>query len=270
MIRGLYTAAAGMIAENRREQMLTNNMNNANTPGYKSDQDKLRSFPETLIERLGGGTPASNVGDMATGVYVQETIPDFSEGTVSETGKATDVALDTASLPVNRQSGRQEGALFFAVQTAKGVRYTRDGHFTLDAQGYLADSNGNRVLDSNGRTIQLPSDNFKIDSSGNVTVSGQAIADLGVSYAADPNRLVKEGTGLFRLSGTNGALPSAVGNPNISYQVKQGFLEGSNVSVDETMTDMMSAYRSFEANQKVLQTLDGSLDKAVNQVGRIS
>lgn len=258
-----------MIAENRREQMLTNNMNNANTPGYKSDQDKLRSFPEMLIERLGGTAPAGNIGDMATGVYLQETIPDFSEGTVSETGKSTDVALDTARLPVNRQTGRQEGALFFTVQTDSGVRYTRNGHFTLDAQGYLADSNGNRVLDANGRTIQLPSDNFKIDGNGIVTASGQNIARLGISYAANPNRLVKEGTNLFRLSGTNGTLPSAAGNPNISYQVKQGFLEGSNVSVDETMTDMMSAYRSFEANQKVLQALDGSLDKAVNQVGRI-
>ncbi|RYM05501.1 flagellar hook-basal body protein [Sporolactobacillus sp. THM7-7] len=271
MIRGLYTAAAGMIAQNRREEILSNNLNNSDTPGYKYDRTKLRTFPEMLVQRLGGDLPnPETVGDVATGVYMDEAIPDFSQGTVTETGRPADVALVTSRLPVNPQTGTQEGALLFNVRTPDGaIRYTRNGHFTLNPAGQLADSSGNLVLNSAGQPIQPPSDRFQVAGDGTIVVNGAAVGQIGVSYAADTNRLVKEGGSLFRLDG-GGALPQAAGNANVDFQLKQGFLEGANVSAEETMTDMMEAYRSFEANQKVLQMLDGTLDKAVNQVGRLN
>ncbi|RYL95150.1 flagellar hook-basal body protein [Sporolactobacillus sp. THM7-4] len=270
MIRGLYTAAAGMIAQDSREEMLSNNLNNVDTPGYKVDRAKLRTFPEMLVQRLGGGIPTpETVGPLATGVYMDETIPDFSQGTVTETGQPTDVALVTSRLPVNPATGAQDGALLFSVRTPGGaVRYTRNGHFTLNAAGLLTDSSGNRVLNTAGQPVRLPSDRFQTAPDGTILVGGTAVDQIGVSYAANTNQLIKEGSSLFRLNG-GGLLPAAAGNPNVDFQLKQGFLEGSNVSADETMTDMMEAYRSFEANQKVLLTLDGTLDKAVNQVGRV-
>lgn len=270
MIRGLYTAAAGMISQQRRQEMLSNNLNNVDTPGYKQDQGKLRTFPEMLIQRIGGDAPdPQNVGDISTGVYMDETIPDFSQGTITETKKTTDVALITSQLPINPQSGAQEGTLLFHVRTPNGAqRYTRNGHFTISPQGQLTDANGNLVLDTKGQPINLPSDQFQIASDGTILVNGAAADQIGVSYAANTNQLVKEGGGLFRLNG-GGTLPPANGQANVSYQLRQGFLEGSNVSADETATDMMEAYRSFEANQKVLRILDGTLDKAVNQIGRI-
>ncbi|QAA21536.1 flagellar hook-basal body protein [Sporolactobacillus terrae] len=270
MIRGIYTSAAGMIAQQRRQQTLSNNLNNLDTPGYKSDRSSLRTFPEQLIERLGGDNEANReVGSLATGVYQDEMNPDFTQGTVTETGKATDVALITSSLPVNPQTGAQEGALLFNVRTTGGdLRYTRNGHFTLSPEGDLTDSSGNQVLSSAGQPIQLPSDDFQVAADGTIQADGNNYGQIGVSYAADTNPLVKEGTGLFR--STNGDLPQAAANAQINYNVNQGFVEGSNVQADQTVTDMMEAYRSFEANQKVLQIIDGTLDKAVNQVGRVN
>ncbi|GGL50488.1 flagellar hook-basal body protein [Sporolactobacillus putidus] len=271
MIRGLYTAAAGMLAQQQREEILSNNLNNVDTPGYKSDSSTLRAFPEMLIQSLRGGVPVpQNVGVIATGVYADETVPDFSQGTVTQTGKSTDVALVTSRLPVNPRTGAQEGALLFNVRTPAGaVRYTRDGHFTINPTGQLADSAGDLVLDNAGRPIQLPSDQFQVARDGTIMVNGAAVAQIGVSYAVNTNNLVKEGGSLFRLNG-GGALPPAAGNAGIDYQIKQGFLEGSNVSADGTMTNMMEAYRSFEANQKVLVILDNSLNKAVNDVGKVN
>lgn len=270
MLRGFYTAAAGMITQNRRQQMLTNNIANMNTPGYKADQSAIRSFPETLAARIGGDSPgAKNIGSLSTGTYLQEMVPDFGEGPLKETEKSTDVSLIQTNVPKDPQTGRP-GALFFTVQTAQGPRYTRNGHFTVDGKGVLTTASGQAVLAANGQRINLPNDHFQVSSDGTVTVNGTSVAELGIAFAADPNQLAKEGTSLFRAAGNNGALPSAVNNPALGYHIQQGFLEQSNVSPEQAMTDLTTTYRAFEANQKVLQAYDRSMEKAVNEVGRIS
>ncbi|WP_010630588.1 flagellar hook-basal body protein [Sporolactobacillus vineae] len=267
MIRGLYTSTAGMIAQQRQMDMLSNNLNNIDTPGYKQDQGTLRTFPEMLISRLGGDPPRNaRVGDVSTGVYQDETIPDFTQGTLTQTGKSTDVALVTAQLPVNPQTGAQEGALLFNVRTPAGaLRYTRSGHFTLSPDGRLTDANGDTVLNTAGQPIRLPSDQFQVAADGTITANGTAAGQIAVSYAANTNRLVKEGSGLFR---TNAALPAAAGRANVAFQIRQGYMEGSNVNAEQTMTDMMEAYRVFEANQKMMLIEDNALNQAVTQVGR--
>ncbi|MFC7392980.1 flagellar hook-basal body protein [Scopulibacillus cellulosilyticus] len=268
MLRGFYTAAAGMIAQNRRQQMITNNIANANTPGYKTDQASLKSFPNMLLSRLGGDPSAGNqVGALSTGVYMQEAIPNFAQGPIKETDKKTDIAFVGSNVPVNPYTGRK-GALFFPVETSNSVKYTRNGHFSLNGQGYLVTDDGAYALDPNGKRIKLATDNFQMLDDGRILINSRPVAQLGVSYAADPNRLVKEGASLFRTE--NGkALPSANNNPNIQFKLKQGALERSNVPIEQEMTDLMSTYRSFEANQKVLQAYDRSMDKAVNEVGRL-
>ncbi len=268
MLRGFYTAAAGMISENRRQQMLTNNLSNMNTPGYKADQSSLKSFPDMLIERINGDKPgASKVGSMSTGVYMQETIPDFSQGPVKQTDLNTDMALIQKQMPAGGTS-QSPHALFFTVQTDQGPRYTKDGHFTLDGAGNLTTTEGRYVLDDQGNHIQLSSSDFKVLDNGTILSSNGAPAGkLGIAYAANADKLVKEQNGLFK--STTGALPSAANTPNTSFAIQQGALEGSNVASDKTMADLMTAYRGFEANQKVLQAYDQSMDKAVNQVGRI-
>ncbi|GLH64101.1 flagellar hook-basal body protein [Parageobacillus sp. G301] len=277
MLRGFYTAASGMMAQQRRIEMLTNNIANANTPGYKSDQAALRAFPELLLSRLDKATvptktPRSfplqpTIGSINTGVYMQELIPNFRQGDIKETGQPTDIALINGTLPVDAETGK-EGTLFFVVQNENGdIRYTRNGNFTLNPQGFLTTNDGWYVLDENGRRIQLPSTNFTVNADGTIVANNNRIARINIAFAANPNTLVKEGNGLFRSE--NGVLPSALGNPNVTYTLKQGFLERANVDLNRAMTEMLSAYRAFEANQKIVQAYDRSMDKAVNEIGRL-
>ncbi len=277
MLRGFYTAASGMMAQQRRIEMWTNNIANANTPGYKSDQAALRAFPELLLSRLDKATvptktPRSfplqpTIGSINTGVYMQELIPNFRQGDIKETGQPTDIALINGTLPVDAETGK-EGTLFFVVQNENGdIRYTRNGNFTLNPQGFLTTNDGWYVLDENGRRIELPSTNFAVNADGTIVANNTRIARINIAFAANPNTLVKEGNGLFRSE--NGVLPSALGNPNITYTLKQGFLERANVDFNRAMTEMLSAYRAFEANQKIVQAYDRSMDKAVNEIGRL-
>ncbi|WP_100374159.1 flagellar hook-basal body protein [Bacillus sp. FJAT-45037] len=273
MLRGLYGAAAGMIAQQQRQEMLTNNLANANTPGYKADQASMRAFPNMLLKAMDTnthpGASAPYIGELSTGVYLQERMPNFRQGDINETGNSTDIALLQGILP-ETESGRP-GALFYTVQAGEGaeVHYSRNGNFTVDGQGFLTTSEGHYVLGTDGGALQVGNENFTIDQDGMMTsAEGALLGQLNVAYADDPMLLVKEGDGLLRFT-EEGDLPTAIGNDQINYQLKQGFIERSNVDASQTMTEMMNAYRSFEANQRILQAYDQSLDKAVNEVGRI-
>lgn len=279
MFRGFYTVASGMIAQQRRTELLSNNIANANTPGYKADQSTIRSFPEMLLSRITKsgsanvengfeGSSSKQIGAVGTGVYMQETLPDYSQGQITETELPTDVALIDGNLPVNNATGKP-GAIFYRLQDPTGGEaYTRNGNFTLDAAGNLVNAQGYYVLSDQGEKITLQSDDFQITEDGYITENGQRVARLGVSYSANPDTLAKRDTGLFYTSDEQ-PLPSAYNVNNVSFSLKQGFIERSNVDAARTMTDMMTAYRAFEANQKILQAYDRSMDKAVNEVGKV-
>lgn len=272
MFRGFYTVASGMLAQQRRTEMLTNNMANANTPGFKEDQSALRAFPEMLLQRFDKTAPATTVntkvGSVNTGVYMQEAIPKFIQGDMQETGNKTDMALVDLNMPTNTVNGLK-GSVFFTVQDKNGQpRYTRDGNFTLDAQGYLTTGDGLYIMDQNNQPIQLSSDQFTISENGQITGANGEQAQLGIAFSDNPDRLIKEGNGLYRTE-TGTALANAGTQAGVQYKLQQGFLENSNVDVSKSMTDMLTAYRSFEANQKILQAYDRSMDKAVNEVGKI-
>lgn len=272
MLRGIYHSAAAMIAQQQKTEMLTNNLANINTPGFKEDQASLRSFPNMLIKAMDNSRrfPRSQIiGTMATGVYLQERMPNFTQGSLQETNNNTDLALIQGLVPINEETGLR-GALLYVVQNENGeVRYTRNGSLAVDGQGFLVTSEGYYLLDTNGNPILVGNEDFQVTREGFVINSqGVQIAQIDVAFAENPMLLIKEGNGLFRYDG-EGELPSAVGNPEVTYQIQQGFIERSNVDAQKTMTEMLSAYRAFEANQRVLQAYDRSLDKAVNEVGRV-
>ncbi|RKQ34354.1 flagellar hook-basal body protein [Oceanobacillus halophilus] len=267
MLRGFYTAASGMIAQQRSQEALSNNIANMNTPGYKADQAAKRAFPELLIQQMSSKQiPASNgsnitskktIGSLNTGVYVQEMIPNFSQGDIRETSIKTDLAIVPGNVP------DEDGALFFTVQNEDGeVRYTRNGNFTVDGQGFLVTGQGYYVLDDAGNPIETDGMEFIVDPDGTLqTADGQTI-ELGISYTDNVLDMVKEGNDLF--NGEAAAVPEGT-----TFTVKQGFLEGSNVDAMQTMTDMMTAYRLFETNQRVLKAYDESMGKAVNDIGKL-
>ncbi|MDQ0257221.1 flagellar basal-body rod protein FlgG [Evansella vedderi] len=267
MLRGLYTAGAGMIAQQRRQEMLTNNMANANTPGFKADQASMRSFPNQLLKAMGTnhmqkfGT--NRIGELTTGVYLQEATPNFIQGALQETFNTTDIALLQGNVP-------GQVTLMYSVENNEGeVRYTRNGNFTFDGQGFLTTSQGNYVLDAAGERIQVGNEDFRVTRNGEILdADEQLIAQLNVAVIPDAGQLVKEGNGLFRYGGEEQVV-TAVNNDGVTYQLQQGFIEQSNVDTAQTMTEMMTALRTFEANQRVLQAYDRSMERAVNDIGRI-
>ncbi|GGE85155.1 flagellar hook-basal body protein [Priestia taiwanensis] len=273
MLKGLYTATSGMISQQRKTEMLTNNLGNVNTPGYKAEQSTMRAFPELLMERYKqDGVPNTKhqtrtpIGGLHTGVYMQETIPKFVQGALRETNRKTDVALVDGNVP--GAEGRN-GALFFAVMHPDGIqRYTRNGNFTIDSQGYMTTNDGMYVLDEANNRIQLSSAEATIREDGTITDGERLVGRIKVVYANNPYALQKDENGLFRTVGGQ-PLPNAAEAANVTYNVRQGYVESSNVDMSQTMTDMMVAFRSFEANQRIIQAYDRSLEKAVNELGRI-
>ncbi|MBY0221116.1 flagellar hook-basal body protein [Sporosarcina aquimarina] len=274
MFRGFYTVGSGMIAQQRRTEMLANNMANANTPGYKAEQSTIRAFPEMFMSRLDAARVPTEkglsfkglnpVGGLSTGVYMQETLPLFAQGQLRETELKTDVALIDGPMDVNEETG-VAGTVFFTLEGENGDQYyTRNGNFTVNAEGYLTNPSGLYVLDATGNRIELPNDDIRISEEGFIFTGDTQAATLGIAYAAEPDTLSKRDNGLFT---TADGQPLPMGG---TYSIQQGFIEGSNVDAGRTMTDMLTAYRAFEANQKILQAYDRSMEKAVNEVGRVN
>jgi len=274
MIRGLYTAAAGMVAQQKRNELLTNNLVNSETPGYKSSNPELRTFPEQLIYRIRDQRLIPNetagvaplVGSLPTGIFLEEGVPIFTQGDLIETGNKNDLAIWDSELPIDPTT-QQKPALFFAVKDRNGERlYTRNGHFTLDALGYLTTQDGDLVLDENGNPIQLNyGEEYQVTTTGNILLNDGTSIPLGVWQINDPYQIEKRGLSNYQYTGN----PNNLVRPADNFAIYQGKLERSNVDITRTMTDLTSALRLYEANQKVIQTLDKTLDKAVNEIGRV-
>lgn len=280
MFKGFYTVTSGMLAQQRRTEILTNNMANANTPGFKADMSTVRSFPDMLMSAVkSNGIPtekglnflqAKEVGALNTGVYLQETLANYAQGSLSQTDLATDVALIDGNMPVDEASGNT-GTVFYRLRGADGNEaYTRNGSFTLDGEGNLVTGMGLYVLDDQGQQIQLQNDRFTISPDGYILdENGAQVARLGVSFAANTDVLMKQENGLYRMLDGE-ALPSAYEVDGVTFGLQQGYIEASNVDPAKSMTDLLTAYRAFEANQKVLQAYDRSMEKSVNELGRVN
>ncbi|MDI3481313.1 MAG: flagellar basal-body rod protein FlgF [Tepidanaerobacteraceae bacterium] len=255
MIRGLYTSASGLMAEMAKTDVISNNLANINTSGFKKDRAIFRAFPEMNILRIDDpvvATPKDKIdtrpfiGVLGTGAMVDEISTDFSRGTTENTSNPLDLAL--------------AGEGFFEVQTPAGIRYTRDGSFTRNEQGYLVTSDGYYVMGQNG-PIQLPDGrDISINSRGEIFSGGNFVDRLRVVSFANLRQLLKEGDNLY----------STNQQPVLSNsEVIQGALEKSNVNPISEMVDLISAFRAYEANQKVVKANDDTLSRAVNDIARL-
>lgn len=247
MLRGLYTAAAGMVTQQLKEENIANNLVNANTPGYKRHETVLKSFPEVLLWRLGNGDPGK-IGKVANGTQIDETVTIHQPGPVEETGRALDFALI--------------GKGYFKIETPQGIRYTKNGHFRLNSEGYLVTEAGHFVLGRKGR-IKLGTEDIKVTEQGNIVVDGRTVDRLDIARLHNPGSLVKEGSSLFR------ATADTVEDADVPVTVRQHMLEKSNVNLIKEMVDMMAVLRSFEANQKVVQAYDQVLEMSARDIGSL-
>jgi flagellar basal-body rod protein FlgF len=299
MLRGLYTAASGMISQQRKHDIVTNNIANVNTPGFKQGNAINRSFPEMLISRINNGKGESGsvpVGRLNTGVMAEENVSVHAQGDIQETHNPFDFALisniqvpgaafDASGKYVDANGQRIiQPQAFFTVENNNGEqRYSLNGKLSVDSNGQLITPDGYRVLGRDGQPLQLldqatqtPITNFRITKLGQFTDADGVLLqnannqpmDLLISRVEDPNQLVREGNGLYRLNADAQGFVTPV-NLDDQVEVRQGFVERSNVDASQSMVDMMTAVKAYEANQKVIQFYDRSMDKAVNDVGRV-
>lgn len=280
MLRGLYTAGCGMMAQAARNDVIANNLANVNTTGFKKDNIAYRSFPEQLLYRindqsdqgvmaaianlnsdntaadalramLAGAPPV--VGTLNTGAVVDEVRTWQENGTFQFTGHKFDLAL--------------AGEGMFVLETPAGERYTRNGSFTLNPAGVLVNGEGFPVLAESGPVVLDPAfeseDMLEICETGEIFINGEYLDRLRVVTFADYTQLRKQGDSLFNL-GEGELVPEDLPQP----EIRVGFLEKSNVNPIQEMVSLIEAFRAYEANQKVVQAYDATLDKAVNEVGR--
>ncbi len=251
MIKGLYSAFTAMAAAWQYQDMLANNIANSTTVGFKREVGVQQSFADLLLsQQMPVPAPLSAriqavVGQIGSGTFVAEASTDFARGTFQPTGGELDLALDNG---------------FFAVEAPDGgVFYTRDGRFNRDANGDLVTSHGYYVLDDSGAHINLPPDAVSIASDGSITSrAGDPVAKLQVVDFA-PAQLTRAGEAYF-----TSTAPATF----IDGGVRQGYLEASNTDLVEEMTTLLAVERTYQANQTLLSTLDGTLNQAAGTVGQ--
>ena len=278
MLRGIYTGAAGMVAQMHRMDALSNNLANVDLNGYKRDTSIHKSFPELLIRRMaddgvytfpmGSADIAPIVGKLGLGVEQNEVFTSFTQGSLKQTDSMFDLAL--------------EGKGFFVIDTPIGERFTRNGAFTLGKEGLLLTKEGYPVLGENG-PIYIKENNFVIDKLGRVFVN-RALQDnperlismienqWEETVQIDTLRIVDfEQERYLRKQGSSLWVDTEESGPAIQVseekfpKIIQGFIESSNVSAVEEMVRMIEVNRAYEANQKAVSNHDTVTGKLINE-----
>lgn len=256
MLRGIYTSVSSMLNLQERQSVLTNNMANLKTNGYKEDKLISKSFDEMTLsnnDNYKNGVPTKQVlGGLSFGTKIDEVSTNFKQGTFVETENNSDFALN--------------GSGFFQVRDYGGnVFYSRDGSFKVNSQGDLVTNGGHNVMGINNATGSLEPINVG-NGKMTITPSNELVVEGGNSYKFsivdfnDYKKLKKVGDNLY-----SGANPV---NTN-KYSVKQGYVEGSNVDYISAMAEGMETIKEFEANQKVIQTIDSTLKQIANEIGSV-
>ena len=255
MLRGLYMAGQGMLLQRRHMDVITNNIANSDTTGFKREMLVSHSFDSVMVQRINdvhsGPLPRAagpqDVGRMHMGTQVDQLFINFDPGGLEETERSTDLALI--------------GDVFFVLQTPDGERFTRAGAFYVDDLGYLVDGVGNLLLGADG-PINVGGLNFEIDAFGGVRVDGELAATIRVVSFEDNNSLRKQGSNLFF------SIEDPLEEP-AEFRIIQGFLETSNVDIGREMVDMLTTFRAYETNQRILSMIDETLGRAVNEIARL-
>lgn len=250
MDRGTYAAASAGLSKLRYLDVVSNNIANVNTPGYKKQivTTNTRQFQDTLASTLREPDPYGRADHIRipSATDIQTSI-DFSPGPVEHTDNPFHVAL--------RNSND-----FFVVNSANGPVYTRAGDFNLDEEGRLVTSDGQPVSGDGGDII-LDGTNARITPGGAVTVNGVVAGQIQVVRIENTESLKAEGSNGYRLTG--GGAPQVVEADLIT-----GALEMANVSVTGSMVEMITAQRGFELYTKVAQTIDKMNQTANTQIGK--
>jgi flagellar basal-body rod protein FlgG len=235
MYKGIYLALSGAIAKQRQLEIISQNLSNTDTEGYK--KDKI-SFKEYLLSQRSGikdGFDGRTMTDLSTVTF------DLSNGNLIRTENPLDIALN--------------GSGFISLE---GDQYTRNGNLMIDNNGYLVTHSGIKVFGNSG-PIQIPQGEIEIEPYGNINVDGNYIAKLNIVDFNDSS-LIKKGENIFKTN-QKGIQSTAL--------VQQGYLESSNVNAIREMVYMINTLRDFEAYQKAIKAFDEATAKITNEMGMI-
>jgi flagellar basal body rod protein FlgG len=260
----MYTAVAGLDTFNEALSVVSDNIANANTTGFKSNTVDFGDLVSGLIATSDGAPTAQGVGSSVLGVT-----SDFTTGAEIQTGNWSDLM--------------NQGTGFFAVQnpTSNAISYTRDGSFELNSKGLLTDMNGNDVLDSAGNTITVAAGttDLSVDQFGNLSgvltgaTTATYIDTIGVTSFSNPNGLIREGSNDFTAGANVGTV--TVANPiagaggatsDTAGTVISGALEGSNVDLTSQMVNLINYQADYQANSKSISTASTDLQTVVNLI----
>ncbi|GHR03420.1 flagellar basal-body rod protein FlgG [Helicobacter pylori] len=262
MLRSLYSATSGMLAQQTHIDTTSNNIANVNTTGFKKSRADFNDLFYQAMQYAGTNTSNTTLSpdgmEVGLGVRPSAITKMFSQGSPKETENNLDIAIT--------------GKGFFQVQLPDGITaYTRSGNFKLDEQGNLVTSEGYLLIPQ----ITLPEDttqvNIGVDGTVSVTqglqTTSNVIGQITLANFVNPAGLHSMGDNLFSI--TNASGEAIVGNPDSQGlgKLRQGFLELSNVRLVEEMTDLITAQRAYEANSKSIQTADAML-QTVNSLKR--
>ncbi len=254
MIKGLYTATSGMIVQQKRQENVANNLANAETPSFKKQTVLVKSDNNVNVIKS-EKTESEIVGSISLGTEIDGMKTDFTQGQIIETGKEYDYAID--------------GYAFFQIVDESGQNgYSRNGSFRIDGIGNLTNSQGHYLTGKNASTgidgkINLKDTEFTIKSDGRILGNdNDLLYTLTIDDFSNYDDLENLGNGVY------------VNNKNAQviegdFRLVQGFKENSNVNVLDEMVKMIEISRAFESNQRVIQSIDEMLSKAVNEVGKL-
>ncbi len=251
----IYMSATGALAYERRLQLLSNNLANVNSVGFKKDRGRFEAF-DIAAMTASNRRPVNWQGSQAPEYWMHySTYTDFSPGNIKKTGNPFDLAL--------------AGTGFFCVQTPDGIQYTRRGNFTVSENELLVTQEGWPVLGKSGEiqiNLSKPSDDlreFSVSEDGSITVDGSQIDQLRIIDFTQSHALEKAGHGYYRA-----LKPRALQDLDQGLQVSQGFLEMSNVDTVRMMTEMIEVLRGYESYQKMMRSVDDMNARLINDVGK--
>lgn len=238
-------AASGMRSRLESLELLSNNLANANTAGYKKDSEFYGLYRSQLIDEDPSGadpvTPSLPV--------IERPWTDYAQGVVEKTGNGTDLALS--------------GTGFFAVKGPNGVLYTRNGHFRLSTAGQLETAEGYPLLLENGAAVKLaPGSDFSIDADGAVKQNHAVVGKIQLAAFDDTSALTKRGYSYFASPDTP--------VPATSCQILQGHAEGSNVPVAESAIRLVGLTRTFEMLNRAVTVCGDMGRQSVQELGKVS
>lgn len=256
MLDGMKMATQGMMQMSMKQDIITNNLANASTVGFRKESMVVSSFSDVLNRQLGHNGMRQTSGEVVmsgglekSGGLNSMTTTHTSQGALKETGNPFDLALS------------DNGKGFFTIQTPEGIKFTRAGTFHLSTDGHLVTADGSFLLGQKG-PIKVSGTDFKVTDDGSIQVDGKEIDKLLVSTFEDGNMMKKAGD-------TNFAAPDGGVKATSHFSVKQGYVEMGNLNSVQEMVDLLMVMRNFEANQKALQSHDQRLQKAANELGKV-